>query len=119
MSNRRSITMLADYTKYRGKCKEFSEAAIAADPSLTLVRGHYHCPFWGEQAHWWTKRMDGTIFDPTKDQFPSKGHGEYVEFDGTIPCSNCGKVMKEEDADIDGRYAFCSYQCHGQFVGVL
>lgn len=108
-----------DYLTYRGKCKPMSEAAVAADPTLTLVRGYYHCAFWGEQPHWWCKRADGTIVDPTKDQFPSKGTGHYVEFDGNIECSNCGKSMKEEDADIEGRYAFCSYECHGQFVGVF
>lgn len=108
-----------DYEKYRGKCKEMSEALVAADPTLTLVRGHYFCPIWGEQAHWWTRAPDGKVIDPTKDQFPSRGIGEYVEFDGNIPCSNCGKNMKEEDADIEGRYAFCSYECHGQFVGVF
>lgn len=107
-----------DYAKYRGKCKEMSEALIATDPTLTLVRGHYYCPFWGEQAHWWCKAPDGTIVDPTKLQFPSKGAGIYVEFDGNVECSNCGKQMKEEDAMLESRYAFCSYKCYGQFVGV-
>lgn len=109
----------SDYLKYRGKCKEMSEALVVADPTLTLVRGYYFCPIWGEQPHWWAKRPDGTIVDPTKDQFPSKGLGHYIEFDGNIECSNCGKLIKEEDADIDGRYAFCSYECHGHFVGVF
>ena len=108
-----------DYLKYRGKCREMSEALVATDSTLTLVRGHYHCPIWGEQPHWWCKRSDGTIVDPTKNQFPSRGIGEYVEFNGIIECANCGKEIKEEDADIDGNYAFCSYQCHGRFVGVL
>jgi hypothetical protein len=107
------------YLKYRGKCKEMSEALVAADQKLTLVRGHYLCPIWGEQAHWWVKDATGKVIDPTKDQFPSKGVGHYVEFDGKIACSNCGKEMKEEDADIEGRYAFCSYKCHGQFVGAF
>lgn len=103
----------------RGKCKEFSEAAVASDPTLTLVRGYYYCPVWGEQPHWWCKDKDGKIVDPTKDQFPSRGIGEYVEFDGTVKCSCCGKEMKEEDADYDSNYAFCSYECHGRFVGVF
>jgi hypothetical protein len=55
-----------DYLTHRGKCKEMSEAAVAADPTLTLVRGHYFCTLWGEQAHWWCKRQDGIIVDPTK-----------------------------------------------------
>lgn len=108
-----------DYSKYRGKCKEMSEAAIAADPTLALVRGHYHCPIWGEQAHWWTKKPDGTIVDPTKDQFPSRGIGEYVEFNGRVQCSECGKDMAEEEASYESNYCFCSYECHGRFVGVF
>lgn len=108
-----------DYTKYRGKCKEMSEALIKADPSLTLVRGHYYDPIWGEQPHWWCKKVDGTIVDPTKDQFPSKGKCTYVEFSGIVECANCGKEMKEEEAEFESNYAFCSYTCHGRFVGVL
>jgi hypothetical protein len=110
---------VTDYLKYRGKCKEMSEALVKADPSLTLVRGHYWCPYWGQQAHWWTKDTDGKIVDPTALQFPSKGSGDYVEFDGTVECSECGKEMKEEDASFHGNYAFCSYRCNGKFVGVL
>ena len=108
-----------DYTRYRGKCKEMSEALVRTDPTLTLVRGYYHCPFWGEQAHWWVRTADGTIIDPTAKQFPSRGIGEYSEFTGMLECSECGNEMKEEDADIEGRYAFCSYECHGRFVGVI
>lgn len=110
--------MTDDYAKYRGKCKEMSEAEVAADPSLKLVRGHYYCPFWGEQPHWWTVRPDGTINDPTKLQFPSKGNGEYVEFDGNVSCSECGKEMKEEEAMSESNYCFCSGECYGRFVGV-
>lgn len=110
---------MSDYEKYRGKCKEFSEALVASDPSLTLVRGYYFCPSWGEQQHWWCKKADGTIVDPTKDQFPSRGHGTYVEFDGNIACSECGKEVKEEEALIHGRYAFCSGDCNARFVGVI
>jgi hypothetical protein len=109
----------SDYAKYRGKCREMSEELCRQDPTLTLVRGHYHCPAWGEQPHWWCVRPDGTVVDPTARQFPSKGAGEYVPFDGIVSCAECGKEMKEEEADIDGNYAFCSYRCHGIFVGVL
>jgi hypothetical protein len=109
-----------DYMKYRGKCKELSEAAIESDSTLRLVRGYYYCPIWNSQEpHWWTASPDGKIHDPTKDQFPSKGGGMYEEFDGKIECSECGKEMNEDEADIEGNYAFCSYTCHGRFVGVL
>ena len=36
----------SDYLKYRGKCKEMSEALVANNPALRLVRGHYWCPIW-------------------------------------------------------------------------
>ena len=107
------------YKKFRGKCKELCEAACAQDSSLTLVRGHYFCPIWNsEEAHWWTVREDGTIHDPTKEQFPSRGHGIYTEFDGTVECSECGKSMTEEDASFESNYTFCSPRCHARFVGV-
>lgn len=119
-----SVEMLDDsargYQEFRGKCKELSEAAVAADPSLTLVRGHYFCPIWNSsEAHWWTVRADGTVYDPTAAQFPSKGHGIYTPFDGSVECAECGKEMKEAEADFAGNYPVCSYECYGRLVGVL
>jgi hypothetical protein len=109
---------MTDYEKYRGKCKEFSEALCAEDPTLTLVRGHYLCPYWGEQQHWWCTQPDGTIVDPTKDQFPSKGAGEYVPFDGTVYCEECGTALTEDTAIWMGRYPVCSDRCARSLVGV-
>lgn len=113
--------MSTEYLKLRGKCRELAEQAVAADPSLTLVRGHYHCPTWGKQAHWWAARTNGTIYDPTADQFPSRGIGHYEPYDGIVECSQCGKEIPEESASFDGNghYAFCSDLCHGRFVGVF
>jgi hypothetical protein len=107
-----------DYKKYRGKCREMSEALVAENPALTLVRGHYLCPFWGEQAHWWCKDAEGNIVDPTARQFPSKGNGLYVEFDGFFTCENCGKRVAEEDAVPCGRYPTCSQRCAMRLVGL-
>lgn len=107
------------YKKYRGKCKEYCDAAVLADPTLTLVRGHYFCPIWNtDEPHWWTVKQDGTIFDPTRLQFPSAGLGIYTPFNGNISCENCGKEVPEKEACIDGHHAFCSSRCYGQFVGV-
>lgn len=109
-----------DYLKFRGKCKEYSQELVENDPSLTLVRGYYFCPIWGtNEQHWWVKDSKNNIIDPTKAQFPSNGLGIYEEFDGNIECSNCGKSVKEEDASFDSNYCFCSYLCHGKFVGIL
>jgi hypothetical protein len=103
----------------RGKCKEMSEELVREDNSLTLVRGFYHCPMWGKQQHWWVKDKDGNIIDPSVAQFPTKGAAaEYEEFDGIIECEQCGKKVKEEDARIEGRYAFCSTKCLRNCVGV-
>ena len=109
-----------NYQKYRGKCLEMSQALAERDPTLKLVRGHYICPIWGKQPHWWCVKLDGTIIDPTILQFPSggSGMGKYVEFDGWLECAQCGEWIKEAEADVDGRYAFCSNRCHGLFVGV-
>lgn len=101
----------SNYELYRGKCKELSEAEILKDPSLTLVRGYYICPYWGKQQHWWTRREDGSIFDPSSLQFPSAGKGEYIEFDGIITCELCFKKQKEELAQIMGSHTYCSYEC--------
>ena len=108
------------YRLYRGRCKELSEAACAEDPTLKLVRGHYYCPMWNrDEPHWWTVRPDGTIHDPTREQFPSRGLGAYTPFSGMVECAECGKEVAEDDADLDGNYAFCSHRCHGRFVGVF
>ena len=109
----------SDYEKYRGKCKEFCDNLVTSDPSLTLVRGHYYCPIWNtDEPHWWCVDKEGKIVDPTKDQFPSKGLGVYTPFDGIVTCSECGKELKEEDAQFESRYAFCSDRCHMRFVGL-
>ena len=109
---------MSDYMKYRGKCKEYVDKALEEDSMLKAVRGHYYCPMWGKQAHWWCVKQDGTIYDPTVDQFPNPHVGEYIPFDGIMSCDECGKIIKEEEADIDGNYAFCSLSCHMRFVGL-
>lgn len=111
--------MTNDYLKYRGKCKEFCEQALKDDPSLRLVRGFYYCPVWNkEEQHWWTERPDGTIFDPTKDQFGSRGTGTYREFDGTLPCAECGKIINELEIVHMGNYQVCSSKCAMSLVGL-
>lgn len=113
------MTEIDDYTKYRGKCREMSEALVATDPTLTLVRGHYYCPIWNrDEPHWWCVKPDGTIVDPTAKQFGSKGMGEYTPFNGIVECAECGKKVAEEDAKFDSNYAFCSNRCNGAFVGI-
>ena len=100
----------------RGKCEEFSRAAVEADPTLRLVRGWYVDPHWGRQEHWWTVRPDGTIYDPTSGQFPMGGVADwYEEFVGVYPCQECGVEVPE--ADLYGGMT-CSGECYGRMVGV-
>lgn len=113
----------ADYKEFRGKCKVLCEQELAKDPTLTLVRGHVFIGLWPSdpyQPHWWLKRADGTIVDPSWRQFPCQPAPElYEEFDGNVSCDNCGEVVPEDKASFDSNYAFCSYKCHGQFIGML
>lgn len=109
---------VSDYLTYRGKCRELAEEAAKQDPTLKLVRGHYLCPFWGSQAHWWCVRPDGEIVDPSVKQFPTAGVGaEYVEFDGMFECEYCGKEIREEDAYKVDHHVYCSGECYGHDVG--
>lgn len=111
------IDQESDYVKYRGKCKEMSEALIAENPTLRLVRGHYYDGLWGKQGHWWCVDPEGNIIDPTKDQFPSKGQGSYVEFDGWYRCEECDKRVHESKAYFDS-HVFCSERCFKRCVGL-
>jgi len=109
---------MTDYEKYRGKCYEYSAALVMDYPDLKLVRGHYYDAQWGEQAHWWTETKSGVIVDPTVNQFPSKGHGVYIPFDGICTCEVCGKEKPEEEMYFMSRYPVCSDYCARTLVGV-
>lgn len=108
------------YRKYRGRCKELCDSACRSDPTLTLVRGHYFCPIWNsDEPHWWTVRRDGTIYDPSRAQFPSRGLGVYTPFDGMVSCAECGVEISEDEARHESNFSFCSGRCFGRFVGVI
>lgn len=100
--------------KLRGKCKQYAQRVCESDPTLTLVRGWYHDPIWGSQEHWWATKPDGTIVDPTAEQF-SMGSvpGLYEEFAGTYPCVGCGTEVEEADLYQGG---FCSGECYARTV---
>lgn len=108
----------SDYMTFRGNCKELAERACAEDSTLRLVRGYYHCPMWGQQAHWWAAKPDGTVIDPTVRQFPTAGAAAtYEEYDGTIECEHCSKVVHEDDAYRVDHHAYCSDQCYARDIG--
>ncbi len=97
-----------------GKCAEVTNEMAVAFPELVRVRGHYYCWVWGERSHWWLVDENGSIVDPTAEQFPSKGNGEYVQWiDGTPEptgkCANCGNLVYNGDT-------CCSEICSAEYV---
>lgn len=109
---------MSDYTDLRGKCKELSEQEVKDDPSLTLVRGYYHCPIWGRQQHWWCKKPDGTIVDPSVKQFPTAGVGaDYEEYDGIVFCEYCSSSILEDDAYFVDHHVYCSDAHYARDIG--
>lgn len=92
-----------------GLCAALSLEMQKVFPELERVRGHYVCPFWGNREHWWLVTSDGTIVDPTVEQFPSKGLGDYIEWEEgasepTGECYNCGDYTFNDES-------FCSSTC--------
>lgn len=104
-----------DYS-LRGKCREMATQLVEQSPGLTLVRGHYYCPVWGKQPHWWCQTLGGEIVDPSASQFPSLGSGAYEPFDGTFECENCGADVIEDEAYTVERHVYCDYTCYGRDV---
>lgn len=97
-----------------GNCYSFSVKMQEVFPELTLVRGHYYCPVWGERQHWWLTDPDGDVVDPTAAQFPSTGIGHYEPWDENQPeptgkCPNCGGLV------YDGGTC-CSENCHIEYT---
>ncbi len=107
---------IADNNGY-GLCADWTAEMVAAFPELTRVRGHYYCAGWGEREHWWCTTADGTIVDPTAQQFPSKGRGHYEPWDETQPeptgmCPNCGGYCF-------GGSSVCSDRCEHEYIAYL
>lgn len=101
-----------------GDCAKVTAAMAAAFQELRRVRGHYYCFIWGARQHWWLVAGAGEVVDPTCEQFPSKGRGEYVEFTGkdedlpTGVCMDCGESTYRGDS-------FCSKACEIATLGYL
>lgn len=96
-----------------GQCEKLTEAMVAAFPELRRIPGWYHDELWGARQHWWCVTEAGEIVDPTAGQFPTRGLGDYEEYDGrplpTNPCANCGGPV------YDGN-TVCSPACHAEYA---
>lgn len=96
----------ANVSEPTGMCAEATLLMQAAFSELVRVRGHYHCPLWGEREHWWLYDPDGNVVDPTAAQFPSRGEGHYEQWDEARPeptgmCPECGEYVYKDQT-------FCS-----------
>lgn len=95
----------------RGKCAEATLAMIEAFPELRRAAGFVHCT-WGRDQHFWCVTPDGTVVDPTAEQFRAVFEYEELDLDDPetqrrIPtgrCLDCG------DDVYEGK-SFCSEAC--------
>lgn len=99
-----------------GECADVTRDIAAKDPSLTRVRGFYHCHQWGRRAHWWLKDSAGKVIDPTKMQFPSAGSGEYEEYDPIKHPTPIGRCM-QCGAETFEHTNYCNDDCLAQLEG--
>ena len=101
-----------------GRCHEAVTAMNLAFPDLTKVRGHVHCPQpWGKRGHWWLTTADGTIVDPTVEQFTAGiyEYEPYKEGDDVRlgACMDCGEMFWGPIADA-GKKTFCNSTCEAR-----
>jgi hypothetical protein len=89
--------LLHRYGSASCNCGTFTRQMAQRFPELTRVPGFYLAPGGASHGeHWWLEAPDGSIVDPTADQWPSCGTGTYVRYDPTkhlLPkgtCPYCG-----------------------------
>ena len=101
----------------RGRCFELAYELHLKFPELEITKGHYRCPAWGDQPHWWCVTPSGEIIDPTSGQFPSAGSGEYVPWPEGAPeptgkCPNCGEYCYDNNET-------CTDKCFEEYASYL
>ena len=115
--------MEAEYCKYindlgnaYGQCHTESKCMAKQFPELKLTRGHYYDDIWGRREHWWLTADDGSIVDPTANQFPTRGQGVYYPWiegakEPTGKCVNCGEYVYDDQ--------HVHPECYDDFIGSL
>src|SRR3990167_3649327 len=98
------------------KCAEATAEMLTAFPELRRVRGYVLTAAGYDRPHWWLTTVDGTIVDPTADQFADYGGAlDYKEHVGPEPsgkCPNCGGFV------YDGG-TVCSDACANAYTAYL
>ena len=94
------LELLSRTMSSTGACGSFTRVFAERVPELTRVPGFYISPAGHSHGeHWWLVDAAGNIVDPTADQFPSQGTGNYVPYDPTKHlvakgrCRNCGCTL--------------------------
>lgn len=90
----------------RGQCSDMTTRMAAAFPELVRTRGHYVCAD-HRHPHWWLIAPDGTVIDPTVEQFAMCGGGLYEPYLGPEPkghCLDCGELLFSDTP-------FCNDEC--------
>lgn len=101
----------------RGKCAEATRKMVEEFPELRRACGFVFAP-WGEDQHWWCVAPDGSVVDPTREQFPWVGG--YEEVDPANPhrpiptgrCMECGNSAY-------GGETFCDKECETTFCASM
>lgn len=101
----------------RGKCSDATKEMVAAFPELRRVCGFVRAP-WGDDQHWWCIAPDGSVVDPTREQFPAVFGYEEVDLANPhrpIPtgrCADCGEPTFNGES-------FCGSACEAATVAYL
>lgn len=106
----------------RGCCQEAVEAMVQDFPELRKAAGFVYCD-WGRDEHWWCVAPDGSVVDPTREQFNIVF--EYEELDLNDPktrdrvpigrCVNCGEETYRSSYSSE----VCSESCASAFTAYL
>lgn len=102
-----------------GKCVAAVDAMHQEFPELRKVRGHVETP-WGRRGHWWLEASDGSIIDPTAEQFPAIwSYDEFKDGDEVRlgSCMNCGVELWGQPEEY-GK-CICSQECHDAYASYL
>lgn len=116
-----------DIKSTMGMCREACEVMKKDFPELNVTNGFVHLLDIDEpQMHWWLKKSDGEIVDPTKFQYVWNGTPimHYEEIDASHParnfprrkCMNCGKYYYQTEKHFAN---VCSEKCSKEFESYL